>query len=110
MDRRESAVGFLNSLRRGTDDYISVLRYLHREVRKGGLSLPDIGTSEQELVELRKKGCITRAKMWLNAIRGGIGDPRVLVDFIREEIDKENLTCAEIGTSEEELSSFLLPN
>lgn len=110
MDRRGNAVEFLKVLRQGTDDYESMLRYLRREARKGGFSLPDIGTSEDELAELRKRGCITRARMWLNAIRGGVGDPRVLVDFIREEINKGNLTYANIGTNEEELFSFLTIN
>ena len=34
------------------EDYID---YLRREVKKGGLTLQDIGTSEEELKELRIK-------------------------------------------------------
>lgn len=110
MDRRESAIGFLETLRHGTDDYESALRYLRREARKGGFSLPEIGTNEEELTHLRKKGCVTRSRMWLNAIRGGVGDPQVLCGFIREELMKGGLTCTDIGTSEEELSFFITIN
>lgn len=50
---RVEAQKWLAYLRDGTDQYDSFIGYLRREVQKGGLSLADIGTSEEELEELR---------------------------------------------------------
>ncbi len=50
---------WLGYLRDGTDQYDSFIGYVRREAHKGNLSLADIGTSEEELEELRVKGCVT---------------------------------------------------
>lgn len=110
MNRTEEARRHLDTLRRGTDDYMSVQRYLYRDLRKGGLSLVDIGTSEEELTELCVKGCRIRAKMWFNALRTGLGEPNAMVKLIRDDLRKGGLSLADIGTSEEELSTFLSNN
>lgn len=110
MNRAEEARRHLDTLRKGTDDYVSVQRYLYREVRKGGLSLADIGTSKEELGELCAKGCRIRAKMWLNALRTGLGEPNAMSQLIHEDLRKGELSLADIGTSEEELASFLASN
>ena len=47
---------WLNYLRDGTSEYETVLGHLRGEVRKGNLLLADIGTSEEELKQLRVKG------------------------------------------------------
>jgi len=50
---KKKAQKWLEYLRSGTDYYESFLEYLRREVQKGGLTLKDIGTSEEELEKLR---------------------------------------------------------
>ena len=45
---------WLDLLRNGTDDYDSHIEYVREEVRKGKLSLADIGTSEKELASFVK--------------------------------------------------------
>ena len=52
---KTAAEKWLGYLRKGTDMYESFIGYLHREVGRGKLSLADIGTSEEELAELRVK-------------------------------------------------------
>jgi len=53
QDYKKEAQEWLRHLRRGTDGYEACLESLRREVQKGGLTLGEIGTSEEELKELR---------------------------------------------------------
>jgi len=50
---KKEAQLWLDSLRRGTDLYDSALEGVRREIQKGGLTLQDIGTSKEELEQLR---------------------------------------------------------
>ena len=70
-DHRKEAQNYLGILRRGTDLYENFLEYLRREVQKGGFTLKDIGTSEEELKELQVKGCKTSAQNYLGILRRG---------------------------------------
>ena len=54
-DHGLEAQKWLGYLRNGTDMYEDYIDYLRSEVKKGGLTLQDIGTSEEELKELRIK-------------------------------------------------------
>ena len=98
---------WLNHLRAGTSQYDAFIGYVREEARKGNLSLADIGTSEEELEELRVKGCATAANQWLNHLRAGTSQYDAFIGYVREEARKGNLSLADIGTSEEELSSFV---
>ena len=52
---KTAAVEWLGFLRDGTSQYDSFIGYVRKELEKGKLSLADIGTSEEELAELRFK-------------------------------------------------------
>ena len=56
-DAKIGAEGFLKTLRRGTDMAEDFIGYVRAALAKGGLTLADIGTTEQELEQLRIKGC-----------------------------------------------------
>jgi len=53
MNHKQEAQKWLEYLRAGTDNYDMPLEYLREEVRKGGFTLEDIGTSEEELKRLQ---------------------------------------------------------
>jgi len=55
MNHKQEAQKWLEYLRAGTDNYDMPLEYLREEVRKGGFTLEDIGTSEEELKRLQIK-------------------------------------------------------
>ena len=62
---------WLGFLRNGTDRYDSFIGYVREEARKGNLSLADIGTSEEELEELRvKKNAPKTSRRLLEDFRG----------------------------------------
>ena len=97
---------WLNYLRDGTSEYETVLGHLRGEVRKGNLLLADIGTSEEELKQLRVKGCKVSAQKWLSYLRQGNGSYEECINLLRIEVRKGNLLLADIGTSEEELKQL----
>lgn len=51
---RFSAKKYLEYLRDGTEQYKNYLQFLREEIAEGGLTLEDIGTSEEELSRLAK--------------------------------------------------------
>ena len=66
--------------------------------------LSDLGTSEEELEELKKKSAKIEAKYWLKFAREGKNDD--VLDYIqwaREYLVKAGIKPEEIGTSEKEL-------
>ena len=49
---------------------------------------------------------IQEAQIWLGYLRNGTDDYDSYISYVREEVNKGNLSLADIGTSEEELASF----
>ncbi len=97
---------WLDFLRHGASRYDSCICYVREEATKGNLSLADIGTNEEELEELRVKGCKTVAYMWLGYLRNGTSQHDSCIHYVREEARKGGFSLADIGTSKEELASF----
>lgn len=97
---------WLFNLRKGSDRYEHSLFNLREEVRKGNFTLMKIGTSEDELKRLRILGAKTAAKKWLSYLRRGSARSEHFATYIRKEARKGGLTLAEVGTTEDELSSF----
>jgi len=97
---------YLDYLRKGSDQYDTYIRYVREEVRKGGFTLEDIGTSEEELEELRVMGCKVSARKYLDYLRKGSDQYDTYIRYVREEVRKGGFTLEDIGTSEEELESF----
>lgn len=79
---------------------------IRTELHKGGLSLADIGTNEEELERLRIASVTNVAKLFLRDFRrgrdGGVGS----VDMFRALLASAGLTLAAVGTREEELDGF----
>ena len=96
----------LESLRSGIDRYESFLKCLRKEVQKGGLTLEDIGTSEEELEELRVKNCKALAQECLDFLRSGADNYESFLEYLRKEVQKGGFTLEDIGTSEEELEEL----
>ena len=100
----------LESLRQGTipyDRYKWDLGRICDAVSRGIFSFADIGTSKKEIEELRIKGCQIAACGRLEHLRRGAALRSTFVDLIRREVQEGNLSLADIGTSEKELTSFL---
>lgn len=53
MEPNVVASQWLTHLRDGTSQYDSFIGYVREEVRKGDLTLADVGTSEEELASFR---------------------------------------------------------
>ena len=103
---KTSAQKWLEYLRSGTDQYESFLRYLLEEVKEGGFTLKDIGTSEEELKKLRVKGCKISAQKWLEYLRSGTDQYESFLRYLLEEVKEGGFTLKDIGTSEEELKKL----
>jgi hypothetical protein len=104
---RQQATYKLDNLRRGTSNYGGELRALRQQLTNGGLTLADIGTSEEELEQLRVLGCKTVATNHLNNLRRGSSSLDYELRGLRQQLTNGGLTLADIGTSEEELESLL---
>lgn len=104
MWQKDRAVSLLAEIRNCNWRYFlsSVIRELLKEE---GLTLEDIGTSEEELKSIRKNGTRQRALGELNRLRSG----KVHYTFYKREIHQ--IRCylkmgVDIDTSEEELESL----
>ncbi len=103
---KKEAQKCLNYLREGTDSYDYFLDCLRREVENGGFSLADIGTSEEELEELRVKSCKISAQRWLKDLREGTELYSSYHRFLLKRVKAGGFSLADIGTSEEELEEL----
>ncbi len=103
---KKSAQEWLSYLRYMPEHYESYLKYLLEEVRKGGLTLKDIGTTEEELEKLRVRGCKIAARECFRYLRSGTWHYEMYLDKLRREVRKGGLTLEDIGTTEEELEKL----
>jgi len=85
------------------------IRNIREYIAQGGLSLADIGTSEEELQNCFKAGHINAAKTWLKMAkeRCESQDVSTEIGHIRSLIAEANVILADVGTSEEELEKLL---
>lgn len=67
----KAACRWLKELRAGTSRYADYLKYMAEDVEQGRYTLDELGTSEAELEELRKQGCLTAATEALGELRAG---------------------------------------
>lgn len=97
----------LNHLRLGSILYESHLKKLISETRKGKISLDLIGTSVEELEELRILGCAKSARKWLRILRDCSKcktDQRILFrQKLHGELRAGKLLPEDIGTTNAEL-------
>lgn len=100
---KKNAEIWLKCLRRGEYPYSLYIQLLREEVSDGRFMLEDIGTSEEELAELCKKGATVAARVWLAHVKKDHGLSRC-VHFLAGEIRKGGLTPTDIGITMEELT------
>lgn len=95
-------------LLRDDDPYYPALGHLLKVVKEGGFSLVDIGTSLEELKQLRTKCYKIDALAWLDLLRRDPSLYDVEIDFLREAVKKgrSRFSLADVGTSEEELKQL----
>jgi hypothetical protein len=91
---------------RGVGDEIASIR---ENLALAGLSLADIGTSEEELQADLVTGNKNSAGHWLRVAKERCTTQNVSceISHIRSRLAEAKLTLADIGSSEEELSSLL---
>lgn len=95
------------------DDVSNQLPRIKKAAKKAGVSLKEIGTSEKELEKLKKKGLIARFKMLLEFAKENAKKPsytdyiKKYVEWIKEDVEKANLTLKEVGTSEKKLKKLV---
>ena len=108
MKNSKRAVKSLERLREdfGGYRYKKCLKHLRMVVRKSGLTLEDIGTSEEELETLRVKGCKELAERHLKRLREGIYNHESELQYLSREVKKGGLTLKDIVTSKEELEKL----
>jgi len=107
---RDSAKKWLGFLRAGTDQYDSMIGYVREDVRKGNLSLADIGTSEEDLEQIRVNCCKITAKKWLDILRRRTTEYDLAISCVLDNARKGNLSLADIGASEKGLEQLRVKN
>ncbi len=103
---KTSATYFLEKLRPGVNSWWLFLSCLRRECTEGRFTFAVIGTSEEELEQLRIKGCKTAAQMCLEHLRRGSDRDVVFLEQLRKQLRLGDLSLADIGTNAAELASF----
>ena len=86
-----------------------IVEHLREHASKAGVTLEEIGTSEEELKGLLTEGYTVRAKDWLRLARERAKEQEVEaeVEYLKKYASKAGITLEEIGTSEEELKELL---
>lgn len=111
MDQHKiTAKNWLEILRNGTSFHGPVTDIIRRELDIARLSLAAIGTSEDELKELRIKGCKISAMSHLKIMRRNNFACRERINCLRDDLKEGGVPLDAIGTSEEELSSLFNRN
>lgn len=105
-DTRRRSEALLKSLRVGTSHYKSFIKRLKEELKQGGLTLEDVGSSEEEIERLRILGCRTTAQSHLNRLRLGSVLYENYLKKLLLELRKGKLALELIGTSVEELEQL----
>lgn len=101
-ERRNSAVNRLKLLRDGGYNYAYYHDKMLKDLEDAGLTLADIGTSDDELFQLLVIWKIKIAKDCIKVIRMG-GDLGFQTAKMKKELAEIGLTLEDIGTSEEYL-------
>ncbi len=102
---KRTAIRALSNLRRGVGVIdVSLIRLM---VYNGSFELADIGTSEQELKEISLLYYKNMAKEALLRLRGGCENKKDTIRMVTFMTSVGGFELADIGTSEEELRSFL---
>lgn len=85
------------------------IKSIRENLALAGLSLSDIGTSEEELHSCFITGNKSSAEHWLRVAKERYKTQNVSneIGHIRSRLDEAKLTLADIGSSEEELTSLL---
>lgn len=97
------AQGYLKSLRKGDEcDYETHQTLMKMHLEENGLSLTDIGASEDELKSLIVQNAKYQAKFWLKRLRQG-KNFHTSLDFMKKNLQSGGLTFMDIGTGEEEI-------
>ncbi len=103
------AAMLLERLRVGTLGADISINSLRRILKESGLTLEDIGTSEDEIKQLYVKGLKLEAASWLKHLRTATGDSRNdILFYMRETLKGGGLTLEDIGTSEDEIAKLML--
>lgn len=103
--RMDAALYWLTQLRKEPSN--SAIHHVREALTKSGLSLTDIGTSEEELEQLRVKGCMDSALYWLTQLRK---DP---VDnwnqrFMQDSLKQGGFSIADMDMSAEEIETIVV--
>ncbi|GEM_PF-3395354 len=96
---------WLETLREGTVNYTNYVSHLYQEMDTGKISLEDLGTSEEEIRGLIKKGSLLYAKSLISRIKEG--EEKKLILLLGEEAKKGYFSADDIGISEKELRDIL---
>ena len=103
---KKIALEELSLLREGTSDYDIILRNLRRQAQQADFALEEIGTSEQELEELRIRCARSLAHRYLELLRLEIPEPEFYFKFLNLGVENGDFTLGDIGTTEEELEEL----
>lgn len=98
------ALKYLEHLRDKHSNFDSCLSRMHESLKKAGLDLDDIGTSEEHIESLRSTYDLEQVKRALEQLREFGSDH--YVDDLRRKLTQYNLTLADVDSSEEEVTTL----
>jgi hypothetical protein len=101
-----AAVEWLRYLRSGAKMYNLSITCLYEELSQSGLTPEDIGSTDEEISQLRIQGCKLVAREWLDDLRRGIATYDLCISHLRKEIAQCSLALEDIGTSDAELTAL----
>ncbi|MCK5475412.1 MAG: hypothetical protein KAI71_02420 [Candidatus Pacebacteria bacterium] len=98
-EKFSNAEFWLNSAR--AEPELFKIDFVRDNACKANISLEELGTSNDELLNLERQAYISNAEFWLESARN---DPELFkIDFVRDNACKANISLEELGTSNDEL-------
>lgn len=105
-DPLASASSWLRVLRQTTCKEPEYASYLRADAANAGVTLEELGTSEDELDRLVRNAHANSARRWLGHLRETPDNGESYGGYVRDEVAKAGVTLADIGTSEDELGQL----
>ena len=107
-EAKKEAEGWLRLARKrsGSEEVELEVECVRKYAEKAGIDLEAIGTSEEELQEILRRGYEAEARNLLRFARK-FGATEVFVNQIQYYVGMAEITLEDIGTSEEELKRWL---
>lgn len=96
----------LDKIAQGDKEYHTLWHVVEEELKSFGLPLGVLNITMEDVMEYRKKACITNVKNIVELLRKGTPTYATLILSIEFELNREKLTLSDVGLTSQDLLEF----